>query len=471
MNQTQKRLSIINLAISITDIETIQLQILKLGLLKTDEKIQKIIAMLQAENYAQAQGLIISYIETPTDNVVQRSSQDKRHLSANEEQSIEEQSIIDEFHLFVTPQENEERIEIDINDFMRDNRHNSTPKSIERAKRQEPLEIMEEVDINDFLSVAPISKAEHRVENNDFDSLLNIHADDVLTDTINLHKDHTEEDNFFTLPPQNKEANIDEHSISKDTFFDHHVPEAQGQELEPYLQSGEAEEIEENISEKKSPPLTAKRTIQKEPIQENILKEADFLKKDTPLKELSPTSEIGDKNGSTEYKSIPYIAEKLENMINQYPSSHKNPEPFTALTNLLTKISQRSFSEKEIEETLTEVKKLIDAQQFSQATQLLLLAAATPSPFAQLILARELYKGVLFTQDIPQAFTILNRLTMDDYPEALCDLGQFFEYGIGTKKDQKRAQELYKESMNLGIKRAGVHYARMKKSRKRFFGS
>ena len=58
MNQTKKRLSIINLAISITDLETIQLQILKLRLLMTDDKIQEIITALQDENYAHAQSLI-----------------------------------------------------------------------------------------------------------------------------------------------------------------------------------------------------------------------------------------------------------------------------------------------------------------------------------------------------------------------------------------------------------------------------
>ncbi len=63
MNQTKKRLSIINFAISITDIETIQLQVLKLGMLKTDEKIQEIITAIQTENYAQAQRLIAVYIE------------------------------------------------------------------------------------------------------------------------------------------------------------------------------------------------------------------------------------------------------------------------------------------------------------------------------------------------------------------------------------------------------------------------
>ena len=74
MNQTKKRLSIINHAISITDIETIQLQVLKLVPLKSDLKIQGIVEAIQAENYAKAQGLINTYIEAPTENIIQRTS-------------------------------------------------------------------------------------------------------------------------------------------------------------------------------------------------------------------------------------------------------------------------------------------------------------------------------------------------------------------------------------------------------------
>jgi len=135
MNQTKKRLSIIKLAISITDIETIQLQVLKLGLLKTDEKIQNIISMLQAENYAQAQGLITTYIETPTENVLQRSSQEKKHILTKEEQST-----IDEFQLFVTPDEDEEKVAIDINEFMSDDLKIPTAKPLPKEKKNKPID-------------------------------------------------------------------------------------------------------------------------------------------------------------------------------------------------------------------------------------------------------------------------------------------------------------------------------------------
>ena len=58
---------------------------------------------------------------------------------------------------------------------------------------------------------------------------------------------------------------------------------------------------------------------------------------------------------------------------------------------------------------------------------------------------------------------------MDDYPEALCDLGQFYENGIGTKKDKKRAEHLYKDAMDFGIKRAKTHFERLKQQNKGFF--
>jgi len=80
MNQTKKRLQIINIAISLTDIETIQLQILKLAALRSDPKLQEIIAGLQAQNYAQTQALITKYIETPMEEIVQRTPQNDQEI-------------------------------------------------------------------------------------------------------------------------------------------------------------------------------------------------------------------------------------------------------------------------------------------------------------------------------------------------------------------------------------------------------
>lgn len=224
MNQTKKRLSIINFAISITDIETIQLQVLKLGLLKTDEKIQNIITMIQAENYAQAQGLITAYMEAPTENVLQRSSQKEKHILTKDEQST-----IDEFKLFVTPNENEEKVEININDFMSDDLHIPGDSLEQQKKSRENVEKIEEINLNDFLTisqVAPDKQVEtSQIETNDFDSLLNIDADDVLPDNIDLNIDYEEEDNFFVH--QDHKTKTDNYTFEspKDNFFDVHNEE------------------------------------------------------------------------------------------------------------------------------------------------------------------------------------------------------------------------------------------------------
>jgi len=59
----------------------------------------------------------------------------------------------------------------------------------------------------------------------------------------------------------------------------------------------------------------------------------------------------------------------------------------------------------------------------------------------------------------------------DDYPEAICDLAQFYENGIEVDKDKKKAEALYQEAMDLGIKRAMKHYERMRTEKKSLFSA
>ena len=55
------------------------------------------------------------------------------------------------------------------------------------------------------------------------------------------------------------------------------------------------------------------------------------------------------------------------------------------------------------------------------------------------------------------------QLANDEYPEALCDLAQFYEYGIGTEENSKEAKKLYKRAMELGVSRAEAHFKKLKK--------
>lgn len=409
MNQTKKRLSIINLAISITDIETIQLQILKLALLKTDEKIQKIIAVLQAENYAQAQGLITTYIEMPAEDIVQRTSQ----KSASANISASDQAIIDEFELFVTP-----------------SNASNAPQTME-------------ININDYESQRPkYVKPKHEI---DFDAILSLDSDDVLPDNIDIDiSDKTKEDSFFTQEDRETALlDIPTNDIPKDSFFDE-------------------EEISEKILhiEETKPSNILE---EKEEIQTSIELPKEI--KETPIQEIKVES----KEILSSYPAMPHISQKFIRMKKEYPPIQKTYEKFDTVETLLTKISQKGYTEQEMEEMLIFIKKLIETSKYTEASQLLLICGATESKFAQFMFARALYTGSVLTKNINEAFTLMNALSTEDYPEALCDLGQFYEHGIGTTKDTMKAESLYKEAVSLGIKRATKHYDRLKKQNRRLF--
>ncbi len=408
MNQTKKRLSIINHAISITDVETIQLQVLKLALLKTDLKIQEIVTAIQAENYAQAQRLINRYIETPTENILQRTSQKAQTVMA-----AEDQAIIDEFDLFITSNTNKAPREIDINDFLFDD-----------------------------LPVNPKVETKH-VDQRDYEALLNIDMDNVLSDNIELDIAHTSKDTFFESSKDTQ--TIDTNNVPRDTFFD----------------------TEETVNEE---PIIEDTPTEETTIEETeTIIQKELLSKEVLLKELKPVLKTEEETRSYHYKAIPYIAQKLISMKKQYPPIERTYEKFDSVETLLRKISQEGYSEEEIEETLTYIKKLTEETKVTEAAQLLLVCAATESKFAQFMLARELYKGILLTQNISEAFEQMHGLAMEDYPEALCDLAQFYEHGIGVNKDKKKAEQLYMEASDLGIKRAEKHYARLKKQNRGFF--
>lgn len=408
MNQTKKRLSIINHAISITDIETIQLQVMKLAPLKSDQKIQEIVTEIQAENFAKAQGLINAYIEAPTESIIQRTPQEEYSSI-----SKEDQDIIDEFDLFVTPTSDEKPKEIDINDFLFDE--------------------------------LPTPKETKSVEQRDYEALLNIDVDNVLPDNIELDISHTSKDTFFETSKESAAQTIDTKSVPRDTFFD----SQESAEEENTTQENTSEEWKED--------------------EDEVIVTEEQPSSDELLKELKPVETLHEFHEESTYKAIPYIAQKLISMKKQYPPVEQTYAKFDSVENLLKKISQEGYTEEEIEKTLEHVKALTQEEKTNEAAQLLLVCAATESKFAQFMLGRELFKGVVLTKDIPEAYEHMYSLAMEDYPEALCDLAQFYEHGINVSQDKKKAQQYFKEAADFGIKRAQKHYERLKKENRGLF--
>ena len=432
MNQTKKRLSIINLAISITDIETIQLQVLKLRLLKTDENIQEILSMLQNENYAQAQALITTYIDTPRKEVLQRTFQEEK-----EKRQAEENAVVDEFDLFTMHEKGKEDSEIrtlDLDDMLR--LESETQEELPAAKNKTHEDENRILDLDDMLRFEEESKEDKpRMvhEDIDFDTMLNVNSEDILPDNINIDISHSANNDFWN---QEEDTLSESESVPRDTFFDEEEP----------VELSDTEEKESPVIDYPFPEVpndTAEET------------EVQSVQKTEP--------------DTVRYKSIPYIDQKFKNMQVQYPVAEASDEHFTSIDKWLLKISNDGYTEQDIEEMIQTIDEL-RSDNSAEAAQLLLITAATESKYAQFRLARTLYKGDILQKNLPEAFTLINRLaTYDDYPEAICDLAQFYEYGAGIEKDRSKAEELYKEAMEAGIKRAAEHFERLQKENKGFF--
>ena len=349
MNQTKKRLAIIKLAISVTDKETIQLQVLKLSLLKTDNRIQDILTVLNTQNYIQAQKLISAYIDAPIKEILQRTSQEENHhspitLEKTTEHTPEEKKIIDEFELYIVNPNNAEK----------------SPKTT-----QYDTAIKTDTTPKKSLSDKAIN----------YNSLLNINTNEINENKLNIQD-------------ENKEVSNPSHTS---------------------------------------------------------------------------------KTEKTDYEAMPYIHKKLKNMQTQYPPVYHTNETFESLDIWLNQIAKNGYSETEIEKKIKEVESLIYTNK-SQAALLLLSTASTASTYAQFRLARALFRGEILQKNISEAFSIMHRLALqDNYPEALCDLAQFYENGIGTAQDKTKATTLYKEAMGLGVKRAGEHYIRIQEKSRGLF--
>jgi len=394
MNQTKKRLTIINLAISMTDIETIQLQVLKLALLKSDTKIGEILSTLNAQNYAQAQGLITKYIELPNETVLQRTTQNDTPYKE------EDKATIEEFDLFTTP-------------------------AYEASEN-----FQEKVNYDAFLDTTSEPEKTENVEV-DYEPLLNIEADDVLPNNIDLDISQKPNESLENIQ---EEAPLTEEVTTKDT-----VKDDDNYDISISNETGQA--IEETI--------------------EDTMKDNSIASKNTNLNT--------EEDKYSFYEAIPHINNKFNNLYTQYPPIEHTESRYYSVENWLLQVSTKGYTEAEVETRIKDAEKLKHSN-LGEAAQLLIAAGSTDSLYALFQLARALFVGDILQKNISEAVTLIHYLaTNEEYPEAICDLAQFYEQGIEVKKDKKKAEELYKEAMHLGIQRASKHYQRIQKESKSLF--
>ena len=515
MNQTKKRLSIINLAIPITDIETIQLQVLKLRLLQTDEKVQDILNMLQNENFAQAQNLIKSYIDTPNKEILQRTFQKAQALQQKKEKELKaekekNQEMMDTANLFVqsTQQYNPQRVRtLDLNDMLEmaadagasdpginppEMLHETPSKTSHHTPKDAPVEIEEESifsmedhfeEITPTMPTMPIKKKEsarhtvdlnemmameeaHHVQENqrkvhetvNFDDLLSVNAEDILPDNIEIDISHGANSDFW----EGDASQIDEEETrDSDSFFDETIKD----DFNPITIVERTAQVE---ASRETEPATEQDSSMEMSQSDEAEAEEDEALRDEFFEPKVAQSTQESKKDLT-YKAISYIDQKLKNMQVQYPLVQPTNVSFKRVDTWLETIANSGYTEEEVVATFQTIDE-IQTENNEEAALLLLTSAATESKYAQFRLARALYKGELLEQNVAEAFTLINRLAVnEDYPEAICDLGQFYEHGIGIDKDRNKALTLYEEAMQAGIQRAGSHVERLTKQNKGLF--
>jgi hypothetical protein len=413
--------------------------------------LQNILTVLDDENYVQASNLINRYIHGP----YEEEESENTKISPSMLRDQEEEELIKKFGLFVDEEKEYNPIREEEIVSMAESQE-QIPASEKTTQQPMPTteEIMsqysaiEEDEIPQKHIHIPTSVTKSRSE----EPVADFDTDEPLGNDYKKETmfDHESESRVSPVPPEKPfqpKEKLPENTLLSDI------------ETELY-QEGEVVIHSDNETDREEEPATPSF--------------ADKEKLDEENQDVQPPFNDSEQNQQAEepieYEPISYIDQKLRNMLNQYPQVEETSKRFDSEERLLYMISLEGYSEADIEKTIANVKTLKEKGEFGEAAHLLLIAAATESLFAQFILARELYTGEILQRDLPEAFTQINRLAMDDYPEAVCDLAQFYEHGIGIAKDKKKAFQLYEDAFDLGVKRAESHLTRMEEESRGFLG-
>ncbi|NPA28087.1 MAG: sel1 repeat family protein, partial [Epsilonproteobacteria bacterium] len=298
-------------------------------------------------------------------------------------------------------------------------------------------------------------------------------------------------------PHEDEEAPIKEEEPTQEKMIDKIVKENQEPQEANSVEIKSHEEIKEEVKEindtlesaKKDTTLDeASRKIEikdKEKRTKVISKyktlRAKFAKKESPSKEeKSPTPQKSsfkfDKVKSSQeeskkeevnieiYPPIPHIENKYRQAFILYPPIKESDIWVEDVVRMLKKMAAQNYNEDDIRALFDEYEHFLDKGDLAKASQFLLLAASSDSKYAQFVLARELFKGKVLKRNIKKSFELMTKLANEGFPDAICDLGQFYEYGIGTAQDKKVALKLYEKALELGVQRATKHINRIKES-------
>jgi len=529
MEEITIRFEIVRLAVKMADHETIGVQAKKLRELSLDEDLNEIIGLLESRNYRQGLYLMKGYMSSLDDSffeptpapvkakkpepqpesqnlfdMMQPKSSQTINLddmlrmteeSASETISYEKSKKVSESYISQAKEEVEKNeAYLDMHKHRVENKTKLPPKETVEELLYNPLEERVEENIVDEDPIVSLDIAEEAA------------PEIPIVDELEV-ADIPEPDRFILEPEEvpkeapdlvHKEQDVMEEPIPEEIFVEEGSTEEELAEEEPIKETiaEEVLEVTEVVSENIEIDDGTSDTLLQEddpkddpapkiiPAEEAVVNEINIsiekpepkeipLDNELPVVEeegTEPKSKADHEKDHRKYPPISYIDQKFRNMRHQFPQVEAIGDISDDVKLLLKQMATKGYTENDIKETIAEFQKKKSAGENAEAAQLLLVAAASESKYAQLLLARELFKGEVLVADYPESFTQINRLAEHDYPEAICDLAQLYEYGYGIKKDKKTAILLYQEAAEMGIPRAQKHVERLT-SKKGLLGS
>ena len=428
--ELQARLDIIRLAIEVEDIDTIIIQTTRLKSVNSN-KIQEIIKLLNRKSFKQAQYLIKNYMQENMlldENSLSHYDETEKVLSIEDMLKLSPlaKETIRNYKSSLYTQDDLEafakKIEIP-------NEENSNFKEIE------PEELNEEnIKNEDNIKTEDINEnVEEAIENADKDTPL-----DEISKEVLAKKEKENRTNII-----NKYKTLRSKFAKKDN--------ENNKELGSNKKSSVANVID------KAKKITKKLKIE----EANNIENED---KSIP-KAVDKSAEIKQYNDDEIYSPIPHIEQKFRQAFILFPPNKESEVWIEEVIKFLKYISANSYTEKDVKTFLDEYEFYLSKNDIARAAQVLLLAAVTDSKFAKFLLARELFNGRVLKRDLKKSFTLMKQLANEFYPDAICDLAQFYEFGIGVPKDKKIALKLYEKAFELGVDRATKHINRIKESK------
>ena len=434
MEEITTRFEIVRLAVQLGDFRTIDLQCEKLRALSLDDKLNEIIDLLESRNYRQALYEMKHYARSLEDEFFA----ERERQNAPEKFSRTVAADRGLFDLGEAPEEEDEERVLDLDEILRLSKKRTAPPSEEYR----PAPALEPTSPDEEEREAAPERSEERAPAPEKEPLEFFEGREEAVE--NFHPEEEEAERFASQPVEEVER---EEGASFE--MEAEVPAASDIEKAPPAIAAEAELKDTMAPTSREEPGTARGPV------------------DRPAPRVAPAKPKGAESAASETRHPPisYISQKFRNMMHQFPPVEREAPIPEEVERMQKKIASEGYTDEEIEAFLKHYLRYKEKGKRAEAAMVLLLAAATESKFAQFLLARELFRGEILRQDHAEAFTQINTLADQNFAEAICDLGQFYEHGVGIGKDRQMALLLYEEAAEMGVERARRHYERLKNSR------